>query len=144
MPLAKLPAADPHSFHIFHSAVAEYYAPSDYSVDLGHHCECIWAVSSRLSFCLKRHDSAWHGRHGGCVHHSLPVIHLQREVNPKRSCQVVHNLSGAMSSHRDVDHWLSLWAWWIKKHATNSPQQCYLGCMHIWSLSFMRVWFQQI
>lgn len=46
IPLSKLPTADPRSFHIYHSAVAEYYAPSDHSGDGGRCRERIRAVPS--------------------------------------------------------------------------------------------------
>jgi hypothetical protein len=46
MPIARLPAADPRSFHVFHSAVAEYYALSDHSGDGGCRHERIRAVPS--------------------------------------------------------------------------------------------------
>ena len=46
LPLSELPVADPHSFHIFHSSVAEYYSPSDYSGDGGRCSERIRAAPS--------------------------------------------------------------------------------------------------
>ncbi|KAF8324638.1 hypothetical protein F5887DRAFT_1063400 [Amanita rubescens] len=42
--LNELPAADPRSFHIYHSAVAEFYAPSDCSGDGGRRRERIRAT----------------------------------------------------------------------------------------------------
>lgn len=42
----ELPVADPRSFRIFHSAVAEFYAPSDYSGEGGRRRERIRAAPS--------------------------------------------------------------------------------------------------
>ncbi|KAF8329950.1 hypothetical protein F5887DRAFT_1064242 [Amanita rubescens] len=44
--LNELPVADPRSFHVFHSAVAEFYAPSDYSGEGGRRHERIRAAPS--------------------------------------------------------------------------------------------------
>ena len=54
IPLNELPAPDPHSFHVFHSAVAEYYAPSDYSGDGGRCSERIRAAPSWQNRCSRR------------------------------------------------------------------------------------------
>ena len=54
IPLNELPAPDPRSFHVFHSAVAEYYAPSDYSGDGGRCSERIRAAPSWQNRCSRR------------------------------------------------------------------------------------------
>ncbi|KAJ3576939.1 hypothetical protein NP233_g73 [Leucocoprinus birnbaumii] len=46
LPLHALPSADPRSFKVFHSAVAEFYAPSDFSGDQGRKRERIRSTPS--------------------------------------------------------------------------------------------------
>ena len=67
IPLSELPVADPRSFHIFHSSVAEYYSPSDYSGDGGRCSERIRAVwswknrGSRRDCLFVSKDTTTHG-----------------------------------------------------------------------------------